>query len=259
MMCLYNLYSYFCSNFLINSCLELFFSLIKKILYLKIKLGSSETIRDKSIYNIGENIVQSIYKYIGNFNYLFKFFNKYFSFYKNSKDKSNKFKSEFFNNNFNESPDNDPKNKNNKLITIKIKKSFDKLHSLNVNNLLSKPIMVFYNALLDKDNIIRDYKNVSGIYLLHNSVNGKQYIGSGYYLSTRLSSYYYPSRLIDKRHISNSILKYGHDNFSLVILDILGSKDYVIKTDLIEKEQYYINLYKPALNINAVAGSTLGF
>jgi group I intron endonuclease len=75
----------------------------------------------------------------------------------------------------------------------------------------------------------------------------------------RLSTYYYPSRLIDKRHISNSILKYGHDNFSVVILDILRTKNSVIKANLIEKEQYYINLYKPVLNINTIAGSSLGF
>jgi group I intron endonuclease len=119
--------------------------------------------------------------------------------------------------------------------------------------------MVFYNALVSKNNIIKDYKNVSDIYLLHNSVNGKQYIGSGYDLSLRLSSYYYPSKLIDKRYISNSILKYGHDNFSVVILDILGYKNFVTKTNLIKKEQYFIDLYKPDLNINAIAGSILGF
>jgi len=188
---------------------------------------------------------------------LLRFLNKYFSNYNNGSNRFNN--SEPFNNNYNNLSDNEPEDEDNKSITIKIKKSFEKLYLLNVNTLLSKPVKVFYNALLSKDSIIKDYKNVSGIYLLHNSVNGKQYIGSGQNLSARLSSYYYPSKLLDKRHIFNSILKYGHDNFSVVILEILGYKDSTVKANLTMKEQYYIDLYKPILNINTIAGSTLGF
>ena len=188
---------------------------------------------------------------------MLKFLNKKYSSninnYNNNSNNGSNYKSPK-----NESPNNDSDNKDDKLITIKIGKSFEKLYPLNINNLLFKPVMVFYNALLNRNDIIKNYKNVSGIYLLHNSVNGKQYIGSGYNLSRRLSTYYYSSRLIDKRHISNSILKYGHDNFSVVILEIFN-KDSIIKTNLIKKEQYYINLYKPILNINTIAGSSLGF
>ncbi len=188
---------------------------------------------------------------------MLKFLNKKYSSninnYNNNSNNGSNYKSPK-----NESPNNDSDNKDDKLITIKIGKSFEKLYPLNINNLLSKPVMVFYNALLNRNDIIKNYKNVSGIYLLHNSVNGKQYIGSGYNLSRRLSTYYYSSRLIDKRHISNSILKYGHDNFSVVILEIFN-KDSIIKTNLIKKEQYYINLYKPILNINTIVGSSLGF
>ena len=235
-----------------------FFDLIQKINY-KI-LNYIRILRDYTWYTyiiyIGKYIVQSIYLYIDHFNYLLQFLTIYFNNYNSS---SNKFNNESINNNYNKLPDNDHEDDDNKSITIKIERSFKKLYPLNVNTLLSKPIKIFYNALLSKNNIIKDYKNVSGIYLLHNSINGKQYIGSGYNLSVRLSSYYYPSKLLDRRHISNSILKYGHDNFSIVILDILGFKDSIVKVDLIKKEQYYIDLYKPALNINTIAGSTLGF
>jgi hypothetical protein len=134
---------------------------------------------------------------------LLKFLNKKYSSninnYNNNSNNGSNYKSPKY-----ESPNNDSDNKDDKLITIKIGKSFEKLYSL--NNLLSKPVVVFYNALLYRNDIIKNYKNVSGIYFLHNSVNGKQYIGSGYNLSRRLSTYYYPSRLIHKRHISNSIL-----------------------------------------------------
>jgi group I intron endonuclease len=95
--------------------------------------------------------------------------------------------------------------------------------------------MIFNNTLLNKNEIINNCKNLLGIYLLHNLVKGKQYIGSSYNLSVRFFTYYYLSRLIDKKHISNSFLKYGHDNFSVVILDILGIIGSIIKTNLIKK------------------------
>jgi hypothetical protein len=47
------------------------------------------------------------------------------------------------------------------------------LHSLNINNLLSKPVAVFYTTLLNKNDIIKNSMNQSGVYLLHNLVNGK--------------------------------------------------------------------------------------
>ena len=100
---------------------------------------------------------------------------------------------------------------------------------------------------------------VSGIYLLHNNVNGKQYVGSGMDLAKRLATYYFPSRLADSRYISNSILKYGHGNFSVVILYVLGETGTSTKTNVILEEQGYINLYIPVLNLNLVAGSSWGF
>ncbi len=112
--------------------------------------------------------------------------------------------------------------------------------------------------LTDKDSIINDYNNQSGIYLIHKIVNGKQYVGSAINLKRRLYSYYSPSKLIDNRHISNSIIKYGHNSFTIEILELVEKYDN-IKVDLLNKEQYYIDLLKPVLNINPRAGSSLGF
>jgi len=78
-------------------------------------------------------------------------------------------------------------------------------------------------------------------------------------LSKRLATYYFPSRLCDGRYISNSILKYGHGSFSVVILDILSNTSTSIKQDIISKEQQHINLYKPVYNLNPIAGSSMGF
>lgn len=81
--------------------------------------------------------------------------------------------------------------------------------------------MVYNNSLEDRNLITSLYKDVTGIYLWHNLVNGKQYIGSGYKLSVRLAQYYYPSKLLSCRYITQSILKYGHDNFSVIIFQHL--------------------------------------
>lgn len=78
------------------------------------------------------------------------------------------------------------------------------------NHLLS----IYDNAWLNGEQIVSDYLTETGIYLWHNSVNGKQYVGSGYKLSDRLAEYYHPSKFSDNRYIYNSIWKYGHDNFS---------------------------------------------
>ena len=161
---------------------------------------------------------------------------------------------------------------NNNIVIVEPKHNMEKLHFFNKENLKSKPLFIYNSRRLtfvwdqpkdsllkDKDLILSSHKSISGIYLLHNLVNGKQYVGSAYDLRKRLSTYYFPSRLIDNRYISNSLLKYGHDSFSLAILDILGSKDSQSKSDILFKEQLFIDLYKPLLNINPSARSSLGF
>lgn len=141
------------------------------------------------------------------------------------------------------------------MVNIQHKQNFDQKYPLN----LSSNVYPVYNLLSDRDIILKKIKHKSGVYLIHNSVNGKQYIGSGIDLGRRLGSYYFPSRLIDNRYISNSILKYGHNNFSVVILYILEDTNIPKKTHLLKKEQEYIDLYKPVLNLNPTAGSSLGF
>lgn len=148
---------------------------------------------------------------------------------------------------------------NNKTIVVLPDHNKKKLYFLNKSNLKSKPVIVYNSLLKDKELILSNHKSNSGIYLLHNLINGKQYIGSAYDLRKRLATYYFPSRLTDNRYISNSLLKYGHDSFSLAILEILDKNNTHIKKYILSKEQFYINLYKPILNINPRAGSSLGF
>ena len=127
--------------------------------------------------------------------------------------------------------------------------NMQKLHPLGSSNLKSEPIVVYDSLLKDKYLILNSHKSTSGIYLLHNTVNGKKYVGSAYDLRIRLATYYFPSCLTDSRYISNSLLKYGHSNFSLAILEVLGNKDTQSKPDILLKEQFYIDLYKAILTL----------
>jgi group I intron endonuclease len=53
-------------------------------------------------------------------------------------------------------------------------------------------------------------------------------------------------------YIYKAILKHGHSNFSLEILE------YCEPSKVLEREQYYIDLLKPEYNILKTAGSSLG-
>lgn len=145
------------------------------------------------------------------------------------------------------------------MINIKVNKDFVQLSSNVAGSLSFTPIKVYNNMLTDKENILNDFKNQSGIYLIHNLVNGKQYVGSASYFNKRLSAYYFPSMLTDNRLITRSILKYGHDNFSLVIIEIVTANKDNLKKIILEREQYFIDTLKPQLNLSPTAGSNFGY
>lgn len=54
-------------------------------------------------------------------------------------------------------------------------------------------------------------------------------------------------------------MKYGHDNFSVIILEICGKSGTLTKSEYLSREQYYIDFYNPELNLNPRADSSLGF
>ena len=119
------------------------------------------------------------------------------------------------------------------------------------------PVVSYLNLDIDKSLIFKKNKGKSGIYRINNLVKGKSYVGSSKDLSNRLRAYYSISnikRIVSKESsiIYSAILKYGHENFSLDILE------YCEINVLIEKEQYYINYLKPEYNILKIAKSRLG-
>ena len=74
-------------------------------------------------------------------------------------------------------------------------------------------------------------------------------------LANRLSRYYRNSELENKspKLINRSLLKYGHNNFALEILE------YCPLDKLLEREQFYFDTLKPEYNILKHAYSMLGF
>lgn len=117
------------------------------------------------------------------------------------------------------------------------------------------PVVFYTNPERQKDSIIKENKGRAGIYRWTNKLNGKSYIGSSVNLSNRLKQYY-GKRLLKCKHISliyQALIKYGHSNFTLVILEYCKSTE-----DVISREQYYIDFFNPQYNILQTAGSPLG-
>jgi group I intron endonuclease len=139
------------------------------------------------------------------------------------------------------------------------------LYNLDLSHTSIIPIKIFTNACIFKNDIIYQYKNVCGIYLWFNRVNKKMYVGSGSNLSRRLAEYYFLSKLTRTNKfnqlspINAAILKYGHDNFSLIILEICGDSKSIDKNNYLKREQYYLNQLKAEYNILNLTDSSLGY
>jgi len=84
------------------------------------------------------------------------------------------------------------------------------------------PLLVYDNTENQRKEIIKDNSNKSGIYRWINKVNGKCYVGSSVDLGYRLKQYYSYKYLTRKKSISSissALIKYGHSNFILEILE----------------------------------------
>jgi len=112
----------------------------------------------------------------------------------------------------------------------------------------SASIITYEDPVKDKVNILKHNKDKCGIYKWTNKINGQTYIGSSVNLSSRISNYlsrnYLSKRVsIYDSKIYNALLAYNNSNFRLEILE------YCDRSVIIEKEQYYIDKYKPARSV----------
>jgi group I intron endonuclease len=109
---------------------------------------------------------------------------------------------------------------------------------------------IFYYPNKERDLIKDKTLNKSGIYLWHNKITNKYYIGSSINLYKRISRYFQPGYLNYVTHkdlpIIRALQKYTMDNFILAILDyttILPS-EVNSSMNLHKSEQYFIDLFE---------------
>jgi group I intron endonuclease len=119
------------------------------------------------------------------------------------------------------------------------------------------PVVSYINLERDKFIIYEENRNKSGIYRWNNLITGSSYVGSAVNLTKRLSNYFSTTFLKKELRrsnsiISNSLLKYGYNKFSLDILE------YCEASVLIKREQYYLDTLKCEYNILKIANSRLG-
>ena len=119
------------------------------------------------------------------------------------------------------------------------------------------PIKVYNKFKNDRLNIFKDNKKKSGIYLLINLKNGHSYVGSSINLLLRMRSYLNNSYLKSSKNnnmpIVKALIKYGQDEFALLILEYVEVKMLAIR------ETYWINSILPYYNVLKQGYSTLGY
>lgn len=117
------------------------------------------------------------------------------------------------------------------------------------------PVKIYENADILKEQAVKENKKKSGVYLWKNNVNGNSYVGSSVDLGRRFKSYFNYNYITDPKNkmlIHRALIKHGYSNFSLLILE------YCEVSNVIEKEQYYLDYLNPEYNTNKIAGSRLG-
>lgn len=112
--------------------------------------------------------------------------------------------------------------------------------------------------------MLSDLKNQAVIYMWFNKITGKVYIGSAIDGKKRLYRYFSPSVLKTNSLIYKNILKYGHNSFSVSILEVLGETNSVSKSHILAREQFYLDWALKTyglqvLNLLTKTDSSLGF
>lgn len=125
------------------------------------------------------------------------------------------------------------------------------------NNPLQNSFAASYpNPVLLKSVIYKENLKKAGIYRWTNLITGDTYIGSSINLTGRFVNYFSTKHLIrivkrSKSIITSALLKYGHSNFKLEVLEYCDPKV------LISREQHFLDLYQPSYNILTKAGSRI--
>ena len=97
-------------------------------------------------------------------------------------------------------------------------------------------------------------EKIKGVYAIINMVNQKKYVGSSNNIKKRWTSH--KTRLNNSTHHSDFLQrawnKYGKDNFTLIILEVLSSDNTA--SDIFIKEQEWIDRLLLEYNVGSVGG-----
>lgn len=131
----------------------------------------------------------------------------------------------------------------------------------NLASLVSIPVERVYQNIQDTSILTlikKDLKDVAGIYAIVHNESKKLYIGSSMSLATRLLGHF--SNRSSNIYLQRAISKYGLNNFSVYILELLPmdvnltSEELMIS--LIKMEQKHLDSFVDKYNINPLAGKT---
>ncbi|OCK73039.1 intron-encoded GIY-YIG endonuclease [Lepidopterella palustris CBS 459.81] len=140
----------------------------------------------------------------------------------------------------------------------------------NSNNILDsflkdnklKPVYLYENLHLDetRKTILKNTKDLSGIYLIFNKITGDYYIGSAatnrfYARFSNHLLYFRGSKIL-----KNAVRKYNLSNFVFLILELFP--EIVNKENnkkLLDLEDFYLKSLLPNYNILTEAGSSFGY
>lgn len=114
-----------------------------------------------------------------------------------------------------------------------------------------------YDFKEDSVNILKEQKNKSGVYCLINNSNGHSYVGSSINLASRMKNYlntsFLKSRQNNNMPIVKALIKYGQNNFTLLILEHVEAEHLAVR------ETYFITLVIPYYNVLKQGYSSLGY
>jgi group I intron endonuclease len=125
-----------------------------------------------------------------------------------------------------------------------------------------KPIYIYDNIHIDetRKTILRNTKDLSGIYLIFNKATGDYYIGSA---STNRFYARFSNHLLylkGSKILKHAVRKYNLSNFAFLILEIFP--EIVTKENnkkLLDLEDFYLKSLLPNYNILTEAGSSFGY
>ena len=125
-----------------------------------------------------------------------------------------------------------------------------------------KPVYIYENLHLDETRkmILKDTKDLSGVYLIFNKITGDYYIGSA---STNRFYARFSNHLLyftGSKIVKNAVKKYNISNFTFLILELFN--EVVNKENnkkLLDMEDFYLKSLLPNYNILTEAGSSFGY